>query len=148
MADSKVSELTSATSVGGSDLLYLVQSNTSKKVTAATLFANASNVTLKGNVNYDPTVQLLASPGIIDLTKPVTHLSCDATGGTCTIPAGTNGQYKMIVMIANTGGTFVISSNIAGNGIVTFDRVGDTVSLLYTNNKWFAIGGRDNLSYP
>ena len=42
MADSKLSELTSAASVGVSDLFYVVQSNTSKKVTAAVLFENAA----------------------------------------------------------------------------------------------------------
>jgi len=40
MADSKLSELTPATSVGASDSTYLVQSNVSKKVDIATLFGN------------------------------------------------------------------------------------------------------------
>ena len=78
MADSKVSELTAASSVGGSDLLYLVQSNTSKSITAANFFANAGNVVLKGNVAFDSSVQLLASPGIVDISKTVTHFSSDA----------------------------------------------------------------------
>jgi hypothetical protein len=141
MADSKVSELTSATSVGGSDMLYLVQSNTSKKVTAATLFANAANVTLKGNVNLDSSVQLLAAPGIIDLTKPVTHLSSDASGGTLTIPTGTTNQVKIIVMTATTGGSYTISSNLSITGSIVFNSKGDTATLLYTNNQWYMIGG-------
>lgn len=141
MADSKVSELTSATSVGGSDVLYLVQSSTSKKVTASTLFANASNVTLKGNVNLESSVQLLASAGIIDLTKPVTHLSVGAGTGTCAIPAGTTNQVKIIAMIDNGGGSYTISSNIANNASIVFDSIGDTATLLYTNNKWYVIGG-------
>lgn len=146
MADSKVSELTSATSVGGSDLLYLVQSSTSKKVTAATLFANAANVTLKGNVNLESTVQLLATPGIIDLTKPVTHLASDASGGTCSIPAGTANQIKVICMISTSGGTMALRANIANSANVIFDAVGDTATLMYTNNKWFLIGGTASLT--
>jgi len=63
MADSKVSELTSATSVGVADYLYLVQSDTSKKVTAAVMFANAANVTLKGNINLDSSVQTINTTG-------------------------------------------------------------------------------------
>lgn len=141
MADSKVSELTSATSVGGSDLLYLVQSGTSKKVTAATVFANAANVTLKGNINLDPSVQLLATPGIIDTTKPITHLAVDATGGNCSIPAGTPGQIKIVCMIADSGGMMHIRGNIANNANVEFSQVGHTATMLYTNNKWFVIGG-------
>lgn len=146
MADSKVSELASATSVGGSDLLYLVQSNTSKKITAATLFKNMSNVALKGNVVFDSSVQLLASPGIIDVTKTITHLSSDATGGTLVIPAGEQSQVKILTMIANSGGTMAIRANIANSANVEFNAVGDTATLLYTNNKWFMIGGTASLT--
>lgn len=146
MADSKVSELTSATSIGGSDLLYLVQSNTSKKVTAATLFANAANVTLKGNVSLDSTVQLLATPGIIDLTKPVTHLASDSTGGTLVMTPGTSNQIKILVMIANAGGTMTVQGNVAANANVIFNSVGDSATMLYTNNKWFVIGGTATVS--
>lgn len=146
MADSKVSELTSATSVGGSDLFYLVQSSTSKKVTAATLFANAANVTLKDNIKLDSSVQLLTTPGTIDLTKPVTHLSSDASGGVCSIPAGTVNQIKIVCMIATDGGTYTISSNIANNANVIFNDVGKTATLLFTNNKWFVIGGTASIT--
>ena len=147
MADSKVSELTSATTVGSSDLLYLVQSNTSKKVTAATLFANASNVTLKGSSNIQPDVQLLASPGIIDLTKPITHLAADAIGGTLVLPQGSLGQLKILAMTATTGGTYTVGgSNVANSANVVFNNVGDTATMLYTNNKWFVIGGTASLT--
>jgi proline racemase len=146
MADSKVSELTAATSVGGSDTLYLVQTNTSKKVTAATLFASAANVTLSGNVNFESGVQLLASPGIIDLKKPVTHLSSDASGGTIVIPAGTVNQVKIIAMISTAGGTYTIRSNVANSANVVFNNVGDTATMMYTNNKWFVIGGTASLT--
>ena len=141
MADSKVSDLVTATSVGGSDVLYVVQSNTSKKVPVSTLFANAGNVTLKGNVNFDTSVQLLAAPGIISLATTVTHLSVDATGGTVSIPAGKDSQLKIIVMTASSGGTYTISSNVANDASVAFSNVGDTATLLYTGNKWFFIGG-------
>lgn len=147
MADSKVSELVSATSVGGSDQLYLVQSNTSKKVTAATLFANAANVTLKGNINIDSSVQALGSPGIIDLTKPVTQLSSDATGGTVVIPDGTVNQVKIILMTSTAGGTYYLSGNIAGAGNVAFDRIGDTATVMYNNSRWYVIGGTANVTY-
>lgn len=146
MADSKVSELTSATSIGGSDLLYLVQSNTSKKISATTFFENMGNVVLKGNVAVDSSVQLLASPGIIDLAKTITHLSSDASGGTLTIPAGKASQIKILTMIANSGGTMAIRANIANSANVEFNAVGDTATLLFTNNKWFMIGGTASLT--
>lgn len=142
MADSKVSELTSATSIGVSDQFYVVQSSASKKVTAAVLFANAANVTLKGNVNLDSSIQVITAAGsTIDLTKPVTHLSADASGGSIAIPAGTTNQIKYITMISTSGGSFAISSNIANSQTITFSAVGKTAQLLYTNNKWFMVGG-------
>lgn len=148
MADSKVSQLTVATSAGGSDLLYLVQSNTSKRITVGNLFANAGNVTLTGNINIGSSPQNLSSPGIISLTTPITHLSADAIGGELQLPLGTSGQIKYIVMTINLGGPYSIAiSNIAGNANVVFDRVGDTAQLLCTNNKWYVIGGTANVTY-
>jgi hypothetical protein len=146
MADSKVSELTSATTVGGSDLLYIVQSDTSKKITVSTLFANTPNVTVKGTFAVDSSVQLLAAPGIIDVSKTITQLSVGATGGTCTIPAGLPGQLKYIVLTATSGGSYTVTGNIANNGQITFSTAGESAQLLYTNNKWFQVGGRASLS--
>ena len=148
MADSKVSALTSATSAGGSDLLYLVQSNTSKKITVGNFLANAGNVTLTGNINIGGTPQQLASPGLISLTTPITQLTVDATGGTLQIPQGTSGQVKYVTMIAAAGGTYTINSaNIAGGANVAFDRVGDTAQLLFTNSRWYIVGGTANVTY-
>lgn len=148
MADAKVSELTAATSAGGSDLLYLIQSNTSKKITVGNLFANAGNVTLTGNVNLGGTPQTLSSPGIISLTTPITHLTVDAIGGDLQIPQGTSGQVKILTLISSSGGTYTLNySNVAGNANVVFDVVGDTAQLLFTNSKWFVIGGTANVTY-
>ena len=147
MSDSKVSELTSATSLGVSDYLYVVQSNASKKITAATMFANAANVTLSGNLNLQSSVQLVTSAGTsIDLTKPVSHLAADASGGTIFMPAGTTNQIKYLVMISTSGGSFSISSNVAGSQTITFSAVGKTAQLLYTNNKWHMVGGTASIA--
>jgi len=148
MADSKVSELTSATSVGGSDLLYLVQSNTSKKVTADVLFDNIANSTLKGTISLDSSVQLLASGGIVNITNTITHLSADASNADLSIPAGGTNQLKILTMIANSGGVYKLTGNIAGSANVLFDTVGDSATMLYTNSKWHVIGGTANVSYP
>jgi hypothetical protein len=148
MADSKVSELTSATSVGGSDLLYLVQSNTSKKVTADVLFDNIANSTLKGTVSLDPTVQLLAAGGIVNITNTITHLSIGASNADLTIPAGGTSQLKILTMISTSGGAYKLTGNIAGSANVIFNQVGDSATMLYTNNKWHVIGGTADVNYP
>ena len=147
MSDSKVSDLTSATSLGVSDLFYVVQSNASKKITTATMFANAANVTISGNLNFQSSVQLVTSAGTkIDLTKPISHLAADASGGTIFIPAGTTNQVKYLVMISTSGGSFNISSNVANNQTITFNANGKTAQLLYTNSKWYMVGGTASIA--
>jgi hypothetical protein len=148
MADSKVSELTSATSVGGSDVFYLVQSNTSKKVTADVLFDSIANSTLKGTVSLDSSVQLLSAAGIVNITNTITHLSADSSNYNLSIPAGGTSQLKVITMIATSGGVYTLTGNIAGSANVIFNQVGDTATMLYTNSKWNVIGGTANVSYP
>ena len=147
MSDSKVSELTSATSLGVSDYLYVVQSSISKKITAETFFANAANVTLSGNINLQSSVQSITTGGTtIDLKKPVSHLTADASGGSLTIPPGTTNQIKYLVMIATSGGSYTVSSNIANSQTITFSAVGKTAQLLYTNSKWFMVGGTASIA--
>ena len=137
MADAKVSELTSATSAGGSDVLYLVQTNASKKISVANFFGNISNPTFTGNVVFGGSPQLLGAPGIININTPITQLSVDAIGGVLNIPQGANGQVKIITMTSAAGGTYTLNtSNIAGNVNVSLDSVGDTVVLFFTGGKW------------
>ena len=71
MADSKVSALTAATTIGGSDQLYLIQSSASKKVTADVLFESIINPTLSGNITIGDTRQTLGSAGIISNTLQI-----------------------------------------------------------------------------
>lgn len=147
MADSKVSELASATSAGGSDVLYLVQSNTSKKITIANLFGDISNPTLTGNVVVGGTPQTLSAPGIISITTPITHLSVDGVGGTLQIPQGSSGQIKVLTMTASQGGTYTLStSNVAGNVSLSFNSIGDTAVLVFTNGKWFPVDSTSGIS--
>ena len=145
MADTKISDLPSATSIGGSDVLYLVQGNTSKKVTVGTLFGNAANTVLKGTVNLNG-VQSLTTPGIIDLSKQITHLSSDASGGQITLPNGTDNQIKILVMTSTAGGTYTVVGNVANSSNIVFKNTGNTATLLYTNSKWFMVGGTATLS--
>jgi proline racemase len=146
MSDSKVSDLTAATSTGGSDLLYVVQSGLSKKATLSTIFNNAGNATLQGNTSFGSAVQLLSSPGIVDVSKTVTHLSIDAVGGIISIPTGKLNQIKVLTVIGSAGGTYTVNANVANNANISLTNNGHTATLLFTNNKWFFIGGTANLA--
>ena len=147
MADSKVSDLIAATSVGGSDQLYLVQSTTSKSVTANVLYSSIDNPIVKGNIVVGDTRQSLGAPGIISNTLPITLLSVGGTDGVLTIhPGKEDGQIKIILTTAAAGGTYYINrSNIAGNANVQFDSIGDSATLMYQDADWYMIGGTANV---
>jgi hypothetical protein len=49
---------------------------------------------------------------------------------------------KIILMIANTAGhALTLDGATLAHDIVTFDALGDTATLIYTNTKWYMIGG-------
>jgi len=145
MADSKVSELAAATSAAAADQFYLVQSNTSKRISLANLCKSLSNVTIGGNITYSG-VQVLAAPGIVNNTSIITHLVGDGTGGNISIPTGALNQLKYLTYISGTG-TYTLTGNLAGSANVQYNKIGDASTLLYTNNKWFVVGGTANVIY-
>jgi hypothetical protein len=49
-------------------------------------------------------------------------------------------------MIATSGGSYTVSSNIANSQTITFSAVGKTAQLLYTNSKWFMVGGTASIA--
>ena len=141
MAKLKISELTAATATNPNDLMYLVQSNTSKSITVANFLADLTDPNLQGNIKITGTPQTLSSGGIVDLTTPTTYLSIGGTAADITIPNGANGQIKILLTTTHSGGTYTLSSNVAANANIIFNNVGDTATMMYTNNKWFMIGG-------
>lgn len=61
-----------------------------------------------------------------------------------TLPAGVNGQVKVLAMYGKVGNMVITVANAgwktSGTGTITFDAVGDACTLKYINNKWFCIG--------
>lgn len=147
MAKLKVSELTSATSTTESDQLYIVQSNTSKKISVADFFADISNPSFNGNVKYAGTATTVSSPGQVGVLHHTVHLEIGGTASNLTIASGSSGQVVTLLTTASSGGSYLLQSNIAGNGKILFNRIGDTATLRYENSKWFFISGSANLSY-
>ena len=141
MAKLKISELVAATATNESDLLYLVQSGTSKSITVANFLGDLTNPSLQGNITITGTPQILSSAGAVSITTPTTYLNVGGTAADISIPAGANGQIKVIVTTAASGGYYSLGYNIARGANVRFANVGDTATLMYTNHKWFMIGG-------
>lgn len=143
MADSKVSELTAATSVNSADVLYLVQSSTDKKLSMSTLLANLPNTLTQfsglialglGNP------QTLTNAGAINATTTLTTISNEAGAFALTIADGSYvGQLKLVVC-TSAAGTSTISNNVKA-GTIVFSEPGHTALLMWYNSDWWMIGG-------
>lgn len=148
MADKKLSELTSATSVVPTDLFYVAQSGQAKKLAANVLFDNMSNVTLTNKVKISGS-QTLTIASAITAATTLTKLSNSGTVGNLTLEAGTEGQIKVLVMTSQSGvGSFTLDTGLAGNASILFDKIGKSALLLYTSNLWHVIGGTASVTLP
>jgi hypothetical protein len=97
---------------------------------------------------YLPSTQNLGtgsgSLGAINLTTTATYFATSGGSATATLAAGYNGQIKTIMMAADAGDMVVTVTNAgwqsSGTGTITFNDIGDAVTLQYINSKWYAIG--------
>lgn len=90
---------------------------------------------------YASSVQALSGPGAVDIVNGITHLT--TTGADAlTLADGVQGQRKTIVMITDGGDGTLTPTNPGGFATITFNDVGDTVDLLFTNSKWYIVGNR------
>ena len=79
----------------------------------------------------------------IPLTTPVSHLTADGTTN-ChfSLANGTEGQVKILVAksVPNGGTPTVTPTNYDPGTDIVFNAVGESVTLLFTNGRWNAIG--------
>lgn len=143
----KVSAKPAATELNAADYFYLVQSGQSKKISAAMLWQNASNVSIKGTCRTTDNVQSLTSPSVISLATIRSEITSDAIGGECQLPSGSDGQLKIVYMKSTSGGVYSITANLAGNASVSFERAGHSATFQYNSGEWYVIGGTANVTY-
>lgn len=84
MADQKISELTSATSAAGADLVHIVQGGSNKKITVANLFANVKTPVV---INEDGADQDTRIEGDADVNLVFVDASTDNVGFGTNTPA-------------------------------------------------------------
>jgi len=103
MADSKLSALTTASTLVSTDLMYVVKPATSPydhKVTVANLFGGIPvSVVLNSKLVLSGTTQTLTSAGAINVTALITKITSPDGPGTLTIADGVEGQVTVIAMI-------------------------------------------------
>lgn len=120
-------------------------------VSAGTININLpANVPVTGNLTVAKQVLFTGSEDVANgaacnLETTASYFSTGATGETSTLAAGTAGQIKTFMMVADGGGDMVITVTNAGwkttgTGTMTFGDIGDAVTLQYIASKWFCIG--------
>lgn len=92
-----------------------------------------------------PSLQVLSGAGAVDVTSEVTHVATDAANA-LSLADGDEGQRKFIVMITDNGAGTLTPSNLGNGSTVTFDDVGDSADLLFTNGAWHFMGGTATLA--
>ena len=148
MADSKVSDMTAATSAAGADQLYLVQSSTSKSITAANLFGYINTPAVFNDKVVIGDHDTITAAGVISVDTNVTFINDPSGPGACTIGNGTDGQVKIIIMSSNSGGHTVQISGANVAQTISLDAAGESATMLYDTglSKWFFIGGSATVS--
>jgi hypothetical protein len=91
------------------------------------------------------TVQSLSGPGAVNITTLTTAFTSTATGNALTLADGAAGQLKTIVYVAEAAGgdTGVLTpTNLGSATTITFNAVGDSVTLQFIGADWWVIGFR------
>ena len=142
MADLKLSDLISATTVTDTTFFYGIDNGISKKYSANVILENLNNPILKGRVILEG-VQLIKgtdSNQTISLAKSRTEFSVGPLVVYPKLPESSiDGVVKIITLANVSGGRVVLTtanSRIYPNVSVTFDTRGDTIMLIYSSNSY------------
>jgi len=98
-----------------------------------------------GGTGASATVQALSGPGAVNITSLATAFTSTAAGNALTLADGAQGQLKTIIYVAETAGgdTGVLTpTNLGSATTITFNAVGDSVTLQFAGTDWWVVGFR------
>lgn len=92
---------------------------------------------------FNNSTEVLNDASGANLAVATSYFSTVASSAASLAP-GVAGQVKTLAMYADGGDMVITVSNAgwktSGNGTITFTDIGQTVTLMYINSKWFAVG--------
>jgi hypothetical protein len=98
-----------------------------------------------GGTGASSTGQALSGPGAVNITGLVTAFTSTAAGNALTLADGAQGQLKTIIYVAEAAGgdTGILTpTNLGSATTITFNAVGDAVTLQFAGTDWWVVGLR------
>jgi hypothetical protein len=144
VADGKTFTVNHSLTLAGTDtttMTFPATSATIARTDAAQAFTG--NQTFNGAIIG--TVQALSGPGAINVTQLTTAFTSTGTGDALTLADGVAGQLKTIVYVAEAAGAdtgILTPANLGSATTITFNAVGDSVTLQFIGADWWVIGFR------
>ena len=102
-------------------------------------------INLSGLFVLNGTPQTRTGAGAVDITSAITWIVTDSVDA-LTLADGEEGQEKFIVMKTDVGDGTLTPDSLGNGTTITFDDVGDSASLLFTNGSWHFMGGTATLA--
>ena len=101
------------------------------------------NLIGSGTVVFDNTTTS-SGAGAVAITGSIHEITTTGTGNALTLADGTEGQILRVVYVAEGAGAdtaILTPTNLAGaDTTITFNAIGDAVTLLFTASTWFVVG--------
>ena len=141
--------VTISTSTTGGTVTSVGVSSTSLVVTNSPITTTGTiGIELPANVTVTGQLLLSSSENLSNgaAANLATVASYFTTTGpsTATLAAGSTGQIKTFMMVADGGDMVITVTNAgwktSGTGTITFNDIGDGCTLQYINSKWYCIG--------
>lgn len=144
VADGKTFTVNHSLTLSGTDTTIMTFPATSATI-ARTDAAQAFTGDQTFNGAIIGAVQALSGPGAINVTQLTTAFTSTGTGDALTLADGVAGQLKTIIYVAEAAGadTGVLTpANLGSATTITFNDIGDSVTLQFVGTDWWVIGLR------
>jgi hypothetical protein len=132
------------TRIAGDTDAYLIMADASTDRIGVGVQAPAEKLDVNGNLAISggflrmaQSPQSISGTGalVANVTSAITNITTTGAA-TISLADGVQGQVKQFIMITDAGDAVLTPSNRLGFSQITFNDVGDTVTLMFTNNKW------------